>query len=44
MEDESLWKEVFGYEYSSNNQMEEFMKNAYREKIVNLSRKTNIGE
>jgi spore photoproduct lyase len=44
MEDESLWKEVFGYEYSSNNQMEEFMKNAYQEKIVNLSRKTNIGE
>lgn len=35
MEDESLWKEVFGYEYSSNNQMEEFMKNAYREKITN---------
>lgn len=33
MEDESLWKEVFGYEYSSNNQMEEFMKMAYMEKI-----------
>ncbi len=35
MEDESLWKEVFGYEYSSNNQMEEFMKMAYMEKIKN---------
>lgn len=44
MEDESLWKEVFGYEYSSNNQMEEFMKNAYMDKIINLSRKTNISE
>jgi len=35
MEDESLWKEVFGYEYASNNQMEEFMKMAYMEKIKN---------
>ena len=35
MEDESLWKEVFGYEYSSNNQMEEFMKMHYRNKIKN---------
>lgn len=33
MEDKSLWKEVFGYEYISNNQMEEFMKNSYMEKI-----------
>ncbi len=33
MEAHSLWKDVFGYEYSSNNQMEEFMKNAYMEKI-----------
>ncbi len=33
MEEQSLWKEVFGYEYSSNNQMEEFMKNAYMKKI-----------
>jgi len=33
MEDHSLWKEVFGYEYSSNNQMEEFMKMSYKEKI-----------
>lgn len=44
MEDESLWKEVFGYEYSSNNQMEEFMKNAYREKIIKMSPKTYISE
>jgi len=36
MEDESLWKEVFGYEYSSNNQMEEFMKNSYLTKINQL--------
>lgn len=34
MEDESLWKEVFGYEYSSNNQMEEFMKMSYMDKIL----------
>lgn len=34
MEDESLWKEVFGYEYISNNQMEEFMKMAYMKKIT----------
>ncbi|WP_320036034.1 spore photoproduct lyase family protein [Halarcobacter sp.] len=33
MEDESLWKDVFGYEYSSNNQMEEFMKMSYMGKI-----------
>ena len=33
MEEQSLWKEVFGYEYSSNNQMEEFMKNTYMNKI-----------
>ncbi|MFA7083246.1 MAG: spore photoproduct lyase family protein [Arcobacteraceae bacterium] len=36
MEDESLWKEVFGYEYATNNQMEEFMKNAYMEKIKQI--------
>lgn len=36
MEDESLWKEVFGYEYSSNNQMEEFMKMSYMNKIKTL--------
>ncbi|WP_044416946.1 SPL family radical SAM protein [Halarcobacter anaerophilus] len=33
MEDQSLWKDVFGYEYISNNQMEEFMKNSYMGKI-----------
>lgn len=33
MEAHSLWKEVFGYEYASNNQMEEFMKMSYMEKI-----------
>lgn len=37
MEDESLWKDVFGYEYSSNNQMEEFMKSSYMEKIRSIS-------
>jgi spore photoproduct lyase len=37
MEDESLWKDVFGYEYSSNNQMEEFMKMSYMGKINNNS-------
>lgn len=33
MEAHSLWKEVFGYEYSSNNQMEDMMKMSYMEKI-----------
>ncbi|QDF27971.1 hypothetical protein CRV06_12495 [Halarcobacter anaerophilus] len=33
MEDQSLWKDVFGYEYISNNQMEEFMKMSYMNKI-----------
>jgi len=33
MEDQSLWKDCFGYEYSSNNQMEEFMKMSYLNKI-----------
>ncbi len=37
MEDQSLWKEVFGYEYSSNNQMEDMMKMSYQNKINNLS-------
>lgn len=36
MEDVSLWKEVFGYEYISNNQMEEFMKMSYMNKIRKL--------
>lgn len=33
MEAHSLWKDVFGYEYGSNNQMEEMMKMSYMEKI-----------
>ncbi|MEA3499053.1 MAG: hypothetical protein U9R16_08340 [Campylobacterota bacterium] len=33
MEDHSLWKDVFGYEYSSNNQFEDFMLNNYTDKI-----------
>ncbi len=33
MEAHSLWKDVFGYEYSSNNQMEDFMINSYMDKI-----------
>ena len=33
MEDHSLWKEIFGYEYSSNNQFEDFMLNNYISKI-----------
>lgn len=37
MEDQSLWKDVFGYEYSSNNQMEEFMKMSYMNKIRQIT-------
>ena len=33
MEAHTLWKDVFGYEYSSNNQFEEFMLNNYMDKI-----------
>lgn len=33
MEAHSLWKDVFGYEYSSNNQMEDMMKMSYLSKI-----------
>ncbi len=36
MEDESLWKEVFGFEYISNNQMEDMMKMSYMNKINSL--------
>ncbi|WP_072679917.1 spore photoproduct lyase family protein [Arcobacter sp. LA11] len=36
MENESLWKDVFGYEYISNNQMEDMMKMSYLNKINNL--------
>ena len=35
MEDHKLWKDCFGYEYSSNNQMEEMMKMSYMDKINN---------
>jgi len=37
MEDHSLWKEVFGYEYSSNNQFEDFMLNNYMDKIDSVN-------
>jgi spore photoproduct lyase len=33
MEAHSLWKDVFGYEYSTNNQMEDMMKMSYMNKI-----------
>lgn len=33
MEDESLWKKVFGYEYSHNDEMEKDMINSYFDKI-----------
>lgn len=33
MEDHSLWKDVFGYEYASNYQMEDMMKMSYQNKI-----------
>jgi spore photoproduct lyase len=36
MEAHSLWKDVFGYEYSSNNQMEDMMKMSYWNKINKL--------
>ena len=39
MEDQSLWKDVFGYEYSSNNQFEDFMLNNYMDKITKNSLK-----
>jgi len=35
MEDHSLWKKVFGYEYASNNEMEDDMKKSYMAKIKN---------
>ena len=35
MEAHSLWKDVFGYEYSSNYQMEDMMKMSYMGKINN---------
>jgi spore photoproduct lyase len=42
MEDETLWKDVFGYEYSSNNQMEDFMKMSYMNKIKQNSPSHNF--
>ena len=33
MEDESLWKKVFGYEYAHNDEMEKDMINSYTKKI-----------
>jgi len=35
MEDKSLWKKVFGYEYTHNNEMEHDMVSAYKKKINN---------
>ncbi len=39
MEDESLWKEAFGYEYKTNEEFEKAMKSAYFKKISNISKK-----
>jgi spore photoproduct lyase len=39
MEDESLWKKVFGYEYAHNDAMEDMMKMSYMEKIQNSTLK-----
>lgn len=33
MEDHSLWSKVFGFEYASNNQMEDMMKMSYKKSI-----------
>ena len=44
MEDESLWKDVFGYEYASNNQMEDMMKMSYLNKIAQNSFHFNTAE
>jgi len=35
MEDHSLWKKVFGFEYNSNEEMEKDMINSYNNKILN---------
>jgi len=35
MEEQSLWKEIFGYEYNSNDQFEDFMIKSYMDKIIN---------
>jgi len=39
MEAHTLWKDVFGYEYFSNNQMEDMMKMSYWDKINKLKAK-----
>ncbi|MDR1615355.1 MAG: hypothetical protein LBS26_07315 [Campylobacteraceae bacterium] len=39
MEDESLWRKVFGYEYDNNEIFETEMKKAYMKKIDSLSQK-----
>jgi spore photoproduct lyase len=36
MEDKTLWKDVFGYEYESNKDLEEAMNSAYMDKIEKL--------
>ena len=36
MEPHYLWKEVFGYEYASNNQFENMMNSFYMQKINSL--------
>jgi spore photoproduct lyase len=33
MEEHSLWRDIFGYEYKSNSEMEEDMISSYLEKI-----------
>ncbi len=35
MEEQSLWKDVFGYEYNSNEEFEDFMLKSYMDKIKN---------
>ncbi|MDX1809512.1 MAG: hypothetical protein R3331_08220 [Sulfurospirillaceae bacterium] len=37
MEDQSLWKKVFGYEYTSNDEMEQHMVSSYKSKITRNS-------
>lgn len=39
MEDESLWKKVFGYEYKDNDEFENAMKKAYMQKIITCKNK-----
>ncbi len=39
MEDPSLWEPVFGFSYSSNDEFEEAMKQAYMKKVAELRKK-----